>query len=60
MEFGDKAPVVDNADGVTLDDSGQVGNQADATQLAPAIARSTGTTRRAAPASAAMGGTTPN
>jgi transposase, IS5 family len=41
VEFGYKAQVVDNADGVILDHTVQVGNPADAPQLAPAIARIT-------------------
>jgi transposase, IS5 family len=47
VEFGYKARVVDNADGVILDHSVEVGNPADAPQLAPAIARITGRTGRA-------------
>ncbi len=39
VEFGYKAQIVDNADGVILDHSVEVGNPADAPQLAPAIAR---------------------
>ena len=39
VEFGYKAQVVDNADGVILDHTVQIGNPADAPQLAPAIAR---------------------
>jgi transposase, IS5 family len=41
VEFGYKAQVVDNADGVILDHSVEMGNPADAPQLAPAIARIT-------------------
>jgi len=41
VEFGYKAQVVDNADGVILDHSVEVGNPLDAPQLAPAIARIT-------------------
>ena len=41
VEFGYKAQVVDNADGVILDHTVEVGNPADAPQLAPAIARVT-------------------
>jgi IS5 family transposase len=41
VEFGYKAQVVDNADGVILDHSVEIGNPADAPQLAPAIARIT-------------------
>ena len=39
VEFGYKAQVVDNADGVILDHSVELGNPADAGQLAPAIER---------------------
>ncbi len=39
VEFGYKAQVVDNADGVILDHTVEIGNPADAPQLAPAIAR---------------------
>ena len=38
VEFGYKAQVVDNADGVILDHTVEIGNPADAPQLAPAIA----------------------
>lgn len=41
VEFGYKAQVVDNADGIILDHTVQIGNPADAPQLAPAIARIT-------------------
>ena len=41
VEFGYKAQVVDNVDGVILDHSVEVGNPADAPQLAPAIERVT-------------------
>jgi IS5 family transposase len=41
VEFGYKAQIVDNADGVILDHNVEVGNPADAPQLAPAIARIT-------------------
>jgi IS5 family transposase len=41
VEFGYKAQVVDNADGVILDHAVEVGNPADAPQLTPAIARIT-------------------
>jgi IS5 family transposase len=41
VEFGYKAQVVDNTDGIILDHSVQIGNPADAPQLAPAIARIT-------------------
>jgi transposase, IS5 family len=39
VEFGYKAQVVDNADGVILDHNVEVGNPADAPQLVPAINR---------------------
>ncbi len=39
VEFGFKAQVVDNADGIVVDYSVEIGNPADAAQLAPAIAR---------------------
>ena len=42
VEFGYKAQIVDNADGVILDHTVQIGNPPDAPQLAPAIARITG------------------
>jgi transposase, IS5 family len=41
VEFGYKAQIVDNADGVVLDHTVEIGNPADAPQLAPAIARIT-------------------
>jgi IS5 family transposase len=41
VEFGYKAQVVDNADGVILDHSVEIGNPPDAGQLAPAIQRIT-------------------
>jgi IS5 family transposase len=41
VEFGYKAQIVDNADGVILDHNVEVGNPADAPQLVPAIARIT-------------------
>ena len=41
VEFGYKAQVVDNADGIILDHTVQKGNPADAPQLVPAIARIT-------------------
>jgi IS5 family transposase len=41
VEFGYKAQVVDNTDGVILDYTVEQGNPADAPQLAPAIARIT-------------------
>lgn len=39
VEFGYKAQIVDNADGVILDHNVEVGNPPDAPQLAPAIER---------------------
>jgi IS5 family transposase len=42
VEFGYKAQVIDNVDGVILDHSVEIGNPADASQLAPAIQRITG------------------
>jgi transposase, IS5 family len=39
VEFGYKAQVIDNADGIILDHAVHVGNPSDAPQLAPAIAR---------------------
>jgi transposase, IS5 family len=39
VEFGHKAQLTDNEDGVVLDHTVEVGNPADAPQLAPAIAR---------------------
>ena len=39
VEFGQKAQVVDNDDGIVLDHSVEQGNPADAPQLAPAVAR---------------------
>ena len=44
VEFGYKAQIVDNADGVILDHSVEMGNPADAPQLAPAIDRITART----------------
>ncbi|MGH3554010.1 MAG: ISNCY family transposase [Mycobacterium sp.] len=41
VEFGYKAQIVDNADGLILDHNIEVGNPADAPQLAPAIHRIT-------------------
>jgi IS5 family transposase len=41
VEFGYKAQIVDNADGVILDHNVEMGNPPDAPQLAPAIARIT-------------------
>ncbi len=46
VEFGYKAQIVDNADGVILDHSVQIGNPPDAPQLAPAIERITRRTGR--------------
>jgi transposase, IS5 family len=46
VEFGYKAQVVDNADGVILDHTIESGNPADAPQLAPAIERITRRTGR--------------
>ena len=39
VEFGHKAQVTDNDDGIVLDHTVEVGNPADAPQLAPAIGR---------------------
>ena len=39
VEFGYKAQVVDNADGVILDHTVEIGNPADGPQLAPAVQR---------------------
>jgi transposase, IS5 family len=47
VEFGYKAQIVDNADGVILDHNVQIGNPADAPQLAPAIKRITDRVGRA-------------
>jgi IS5 family transposase len=41
VEFGYKAQIIDNADGVILDHNVEVGNPHDAAQLAPAIERIT-------------------
>jgi IS5 family transposase len=46
VEFGYKAQVVDNADGVILDHTIEIGNLLDAPQLAPAIERITRRTGR--------------
>jgi len=46
VEFGYKAQVVDNVDGVILDHNVEVGNPPDAPQLAPAVARITACTGR--------------
>jgi transposase, IS5 family len=58
VEFGDKAQIVDNADGVILDHNVEVGNPADASQPTPAIARvptRTGRTPRAVTADRGYG-----
>jgi len=47
VEFGYKAQIVDNADGVILDHNIEIGNPADAPQLAPAIERIKNRTGRA-------------
>jgi len=47
VEFGYKAQLVDNADGVILDHNVEIGAPPDAPQLAPAIARITRRTGRA-------------
>ena len=39
VEFGHKAQVTENDDGIVLDHTVEVGNPADAPQLAPAVAR---------------------
>lgn len=41
VEFGYKAQIVDNADGVILDHTVEIGNPADAPQLVPAVTRIT-------------------
>ena len=41
VEFGYKAQIIDNADGVILDHTVELGNPPDAPQLAPAVARIT-------------------
>jgi IS5 family transposase len=46
VEFGYKAQIVDNADGVILDHTVEIGNPHDAPQLAPAIERITRRTGR--------------
>jgi IS5 family transposase len=46
IEFGYKAQIVDNADGVVLDHNVEIGNPPDAPQLAPAIDRIAGRTGR--------------
>ncbi len=58
VEFGYKAQIVDNADGVILDHTVEMGNPPDAPQLAPAItriARRTGRTPRAVTADRGYG-----
>lgn len=58
VEFGYKAQVVDNEDGIIVDHSLEPGNPADAPQLAPAIARithRTGQTPRAVTADRGYG-----
>ena len=47
VEFGYKAQIVDNADGVILDHNVELGNPPDAPQLAPAISRITARTGHA-------------
>ena len=47
VEFGYKAQIVDNDDGIVLDHTVETGNPADAPQLAPAIERITSRTGRA-------------
>jgi IS5 family transposase len=47
VEFGYKAQIVDNSDGVILDHNVAVGNPADASQLVPAIERITARTGHA-------------
>ncbi|MFF5233451.1 ISNCY family transposase [Dactylosporangium sp. NPDC000521] len=46
VEFGYKAPVIDNEDGIVLDHNVEEGNPADAPQLAPVIERITDRTGR--------------
>ncbi len=58
VEFGYKAQIVDNADGVVLDHNVEMGNPPDAPQLAPAIeriSRRTGRTPRAVTADRGYG-----
>jgi IS5 family transposase len=58
VEFGYKAQIVDNADGVILDHNIEIGNPPDAPQLAPAIeriARRTGRAPRAVTADRGYG-----
>jgi IS5 family transposase len=52
IEFGYKAQIVDNVDGIVLDHTVEAGNPADAPQLAPAIGR---ITRRGRPPTAGGG-----
>jgi IS5 family transposase len=47
VEFGHKAQITDNDDGIVLDHTVEVGNPPDARQLAPAVARVTKRTGRA-------------
>ena len=49
VEFGHKAQVTDNDDGVILDHTVEIGNPADAPQLAPAIGRINGRVGRVPP-----------
>ena len=56
VEFGYKAQIIDNADGIILDHNVEIGNPATPPQLAPAIARiatRTGHTPRRSPPTAA-------
>jgi len=46
IEFGYKAQIVDNVDGIVLDHTVEAGNPADAPQLAPAVGRITQRTGR--------------
>jgi IS5 family transposase len=58
VEFGYKAQIVDNVDGVVLDHNVEIGNPPDAPQLTPAIARitaRTGNTPRAVTADRGYG-----
>ena len=57
VEFGYKAQIVDNADGVILDHNIEIGNPPDAPQLAPAIERIARRTGRAPRAVTADRGT---
>ena len=47
VEFGHKAQIVDNIDGIVLDHTVEQGNPPDAPQLAPAVARVKKRARRA-------------